>query len=113
LKTFIDPLNQKSSVKSVAVFQMRNSSFSPGETMGMDRDVTQAFSQKNTSVQLMGSDKSARKLNDENLAREYAQFLRDFETSGIPNSTLMQFYREHYMKSSKMKGWLVKRLKHF
>jgi hypothetical protein len=106
LKTFIDPSIQKSSVKSVAVFQMRNSSFSPGETMEMDRDVTQAFSQKNASVQLMGSDESARKLNDENLASEYAQFLRDFETSGIPNSVFIKKLNSKFNVDAVLQGAL-------
>jgi hypothetical protein len=106
LKTFIDPSIQKSAVKSVAVFQMRNTAFSPGETMEMDRDVTQAFSQINPTVQLMGSDESARKLNEENLASEYAQFLRDFETSGIPNSVFIKKLNAKFNVDAVLQGAL-------
>ena len=90
LKTFIDPSIQNSTVKTVAVFQMRNTAFSPGETMDMDRDITQGFILKNPNEKVVGTDESARMLNGENLADEYASFLSGFEGSGIPNTVFLK-----------------------
>lgn len=89
LKTFIDPSIQSSSVKTVAVFQMRNTSFSPGETMEIDRNITQAFVRKNNSSKLIGAAEAGTMLNDAKLADEYAKFLRDFELSGIANTAFL------------------------
>jgi len=88
-KTFTDPSIQTSSIKTVAIFQMRNTAFSPGETMELDRTVTQDFISKNSSVKLIGTSESNELLNKENLASEFSQFLQDFEHSGIPNTVFL------------------------
>lgn len=89
LKSFIDPSIQSTAVKTVAVFAMRNTAFSPGETMEMDRTITQAFFQKNSSVNAIGTSDAATLLNKENLADEYASFLTGFETSGMANTVFL------------------------
>jgi len=89
LKTFIDPSIQSASVKTVAVFAMRNTAFSPGETMEMDRTITQAFFQKNNAVTAIGTSDAEILLNKENLADEYASFLSGFESSGMANTVFL------------------------
>jgi len=89
LKTFIDPSIQTAAVKTVAVLPMRNTAFSPGETMEMDRVVTQSFSQKNSFVSVIGISEATALLNKENLTTEYAAFLENFESSGVPNTVFL------------------------
>ncbi len=89
LQTFIDPSIQTTAVKTVAVFQMRNTAFSPGETMEMDRTITQAFVQKNGSVKIIGTTEAGTMINNANLASEFSGFLGDFENSGIANTVFL------------------------
>lgn len=89
LKTYIDPSIQTSAVQSVAVFSMRNTAFSPGETLEMDRAITQGFAQKNPGVKIIGSAEASRMINDANLTSEFSLFLEDFERSGIANTKML------------------------
>lgn len=106
LKTFIDPSIQSTSVKTVAVFAMRNTAFSPGETMEMDRTITQAFFQTNLSVKLIGTADASAMLNRENLADEYAGFLGGFETSGMPNTVFLNKLKEKLEVDAILQGRL-------
>lgn len=90
LKTFVDPSLQSSSINSVAVFSLRNTALSPGEGLEIDRAITQGFSQKNVNTKIMGASEAANKLNDAELADDFSQFLRDFESSGIANTTILK-----------------------
>jgi hypothetical protein len=95
LKTFVDPSIQTSSIKSIAVFPLRNTALSPGEALQLDRSITQAFSKKNISIKIIGSAEATRLLNEKNLVDSYSKFLSDFEHSGIPNvNTLKQIGNE-------------------
>jgi len=80
LKTFIDPSIESTSVLTVAVFSMRNTAFSPGETMEFDRKTTEMFMQKNPSTKIVGTTNSIELINKENLAPEFAQFLQDLNS---------------------------------
>jgi hypothetical protein len=90
LKTFVDPSLQTSSIKSIAVFSLRNTSLSPGEALELDRAMTQAFLQKNSAVKIIGASEATSKLNEASLVEEYSKFLYDFEHSGIPNTTTLK-----------------------
>jgi hypothetical protein len=90
LKTFVDPSIQTSSIKSIAVFSLRNTSLNPGEALQLDRSLTQAFLKKNVSVKIIGSAESTAMLNEKNLVDPYSKFLSGFESSGIPNVNILK-----------------------
>lgn len=90
LKTFVDPSIQTSSVKSVAVFSLRNTALSPGEALELDRAITQEMLQKNKLIQIVGASEATTKLNEVDLVVEYSKFLSDFEHSGIPNTSTLK-----------------------
>lgn len=89
LKTFTDPSISTAPIKTVAVFPMRNTAFSPGETLEIDRIITQSFFAKNNLIKIISITESLALLNIENLAAEFADFLEDFEKSGMPNTVFL------------------------
>ena len=90
LKTFVDPSLQTSSIKSIAVFSLRNTALSPGEALALDRAMTQEFLQKNGNLKIIGASEATTKLNESGLVEEYSKFLYNFEHSGIPNTTTLR-----------------------
>jgi len=106
LKTFIDPSIQTTSIKTVAVFSMRNTAFSPGETMEMDRTITQEFIKKNNSVTVISTSEANAMLNKENLAGEFAEFLTNFEVSGIPNTVFLSKLKTKFNIDAILQGRL-------
>lgn len=90
IKTFVDPSIQSASVKSIAVFSLRNTSLSPGEALELDRNMTQAFVKKNSSLKILGAAEATQKLNEMGLVEDYSKFLSEFEHSGIPNTVILK-----------------------
>ncbi len=90
LKTYVDPAIQSASIKSIAVFALRNTSISPGEALDLDRAMTQSFLQKNRNISIIGSSEATKKLNDAGLVEAYSNFLLDFARSGIPNTATLK-----------------------
>lgn len=106
LKTYIDPSTDPSKVNTVAIFQMRNTAFSPGETIEMDRAITMAFKQKNSTLKSIGTTDASKLLNDANLASEYSAFLVDFENSGIPNTVFLKKLKDQFDIDAILQGKL-------
>ena len=106
LKTFIDTSILSTSVKTVAVFAMRNTAFNPGETMEMDRTITQAFFQTNSTVNSTGTTDAGVWLNNEKFADEYASVLLGFETSAMPNTVFLNNLKEKLNTDAILQGKL-------
>lgn len=85
IKTFVEPSIQPESIRSVAVFPMRNVRLLPDESRELNRGVSQAFHQQNPNVRIVGPTESTTLLNQVGLTGKYSDFLRDYATSGIPN----------------------------
>ncbi len=90
LRSFIDPSIQSSSIKTIVVFPMRNTSFSPGEALDIDREITRGFQQKNPNIKIIGSAEAISLLNQKNLVLSYDSLLYGFEHSGIPNTIILK-----------------------
>lgn len=104
LKTYIDPSIQSASIKKVGVFPIRNTAFSPGEAIEMDRSITQGFFQKNNNITLVNTSESISLINKENLSDEFAKFLHDFESSGIPNTTFLHIIKSKFDMDAILQG---------
>lgn len=90
LKTFVEPSIQPESIRSVAIFPMRNVRLLPDESRELNRGVSQAFHQQNPNVRIVGPTESTALLNQVGLTEKYSDFLRDYATSGIPNVTTLK-----------------------
>jgi hypothetical protein len=85
-----DPTFQTTVIKSVAIFSMRNSALNPSESVEFDNKVKEVFSQKNNSITLIDIAQSKELINKEKLQPELANFLQNFESSGIPDLVFLK-----------------------
>lgn len=90
LKTFTDPSINPESIKSVAMFPMRNAQLLPDETREINRAISQTFSQKNQNIKLVSPANAIDLMNQHGLTETYSNFLRDYSTSGIPNIDVLR-----------------------
>lgn len=89
LRSFSDPALQSSSVKNVAIFPIRNTRILPGESREMVRSFTREFVKINRSVNILSATEVTDKLNEKDMAEQYADFLRHYAVSGIPNVKIL------------------------
>jgi hypothetical protein len=68
---------------------MRNTAFSPGEALDIDRGITTGLHQKNPLLKLIGTSDAVAMLNQKKLVQSYDSLLYSFEHSGIPNTDIL------------------------
>ena len=85
LRSFTDPSILSSSVINVAIFPIRNTRILPGESREMARAFTREFVKKNPNIHILSATESTNKINENEMAEQYTDFLRDYAVSGIPN----------------------------
>ncbi len=90
VKTFVEPSLQSGSVKSIAVFPMRNVRLQPDELREVNRGITDGFHKQNPRLNVLGAAESVTKLNEAGLADKYSEFLRNYSQSGIPDVKILQ-----------------------
>jgi len=90
LKTFVEPSVRPESIRSVAIFPMRNVRLLPDESRELNRGVSQAFHQQSPNVRIVVPTESTALLNQAGLTEKYSDFLRDYAVSGIPNVTTLK-----------------------
>jgi len=89
-RSFTDPSLQASSVNTVAILPIRNARILPGESREMSRAFAREFVSKNKSIKIINAVESTDIINDNNMADKYADFLRDYSVSGIPNAKVLR-----------------------
>jgi hypothetical protein len=89
IDTYSDPSFTKGSISKLAVFPMQNTRLAPSQSRQVNRDVTQGVNSINPNIEIMGAAKATRIINEHSLADEWAKFLDDYNSSGIPNSQLL------------------------
>lgn len=89
LRSFTNPAIQSSSVKKIAIFPIRNARILPSESLEMVRSFTRELVKKNPNIKILSVTKSTDILNKNNMAVKYADFLRDYAVSGIPNVKIL------------------------
>jgi PBP1b-binding outer membrane lipoprotein LpoB len=89
INTYVDPNFSQGEVQNVAVFPIRNTRLAPSESKQINRKISQAIKRENSSIQIMSSSEAIRILNENELSDDWAQFLDDYATSGVPNSNIL------------------------
>lgn len=84
--SYIDPSYSAKEIKSVVVFPMTNAGISPGQAQELSRVFAQGLQRHNPQLQIMGAGEAIDKINEAGLADDWAVFLRNYNTSGIPNT---------------------------
>jgi hypothetical protein len=90
LHSFVDPGYNSKDLSKVVVLPMTNSSVTPGQAQELSRDFAQGMQRSHANLKIMGAGEAVEKINAANLADEWAAFLRNYNTSGIPNTSIVK-----------------------
>ena len=104
VNSYVEPTYERGSIKTVAVFPIRNARLSPSEARRINKLVIQGLLRRNPDVKIVSPSESLRKINDSNLAEEWASFIEDYFTSGIPNKQILTKVAKHLSVDAVMQG---------
>ncbi len=90
LNSFVDPSYNAKGINRVVVLPMTNASITPGQAQELSRDFAQGMLRNNPNLEIMGAGEAIEKINAANFADEWASFLRNYNTSGIPNTNVVK-----------------------
>lgn len=90
VKTYVEPSLQPGTIKSIAMFPIRNVRLQPDELREINRGITQGFSKQNPRLTILGATESVKMVNDAGLAEKYSEFLRNYSQSSIPDVKVLQ-----------------------
>jgi len=89
INTYSDPSFDKNTITRLAIFPMRNTKLAPGEAREINRKITQGIQRSAPNIDIMSADTATKKLNEADLTEEWAKFLSDYNSSGIPNTKML------------------------
>lgn len=85
--SYVDPSYDAKIIRRVVVLPMTNAGISPGQAQELSRSFAQGLKRHNPHLEIMGAGEAIDKINAAGLADEWATFLRNYNTSGIPNTS--------------------------
>lgn len=90
INSYIEPTYNRGAIKTIAMFPVRNAKFAPSEVRQLNKELIQTMKKKNPSIEIVSPSKAQRLINESGLAREWANFIEDYYTSGIPDSVALK-----------------------
>ena len=90
LDSYVDPSYSAKDIRRVVVLPMTNAGITPGQAQELSRSFAQGMLRTNPNLEIMGAGEAIDKINAANLADEWAVFLRNYYTSGIPNTNIVK-----------------------
>lgn len=90
INTYVDPNYQSGRINRIAVFPIRNARLAPSEAQEINRKISMGLKQRNPQIQIVSSAEAIRVLNDHDLADDWAVFLDNYLTSGVPDSKILR-----------------------
>jgi hypothetical protein len=90
LDSFVDPSYSSKDIRKVVVLPMTNAGITPGQAQELSRAFAQGMLRANPNLEIMGAGEAIDKINAADLADEWATFLRNYNTSGIPNTNTVK-----------------------
>ena len=90
LDSYVDPSYSAKDIRRVVVLPMTNAGITPGQAQELSRSFAQDMLRTNPNLEIMGAGEAIDKINAANLADEWAVFLRNYNTSGIPNTNIVK-----------------------
>jgi hypothetical protein len=85
LDMYVDPNYGAGQIGSMAVFPIKNANFAPSEARQINRKISTWINQKNPEIRILGAAEAIEILNENDMADEWATFLDNYASSGIPN----------------------------
>ena len=89
VNTYSDPSFNKDTITKLAVFPIRNTRVNPGDARRINRSVTQGIHNQSPNIEIMSASEATQILNEHNLADDWATFLSNYQSSGIPNTKFL------------------------
>lgn len=89
IRTYSDPSFTKGSIKRIAIFPMANFKAAPGEARTLERQLSQSLLRLDPTLKIVGPTEAVSVINDHDLADKWAEFLKNYTSSGIPNTALL------------------------
>ena len=89
VSTYVDPDFGSRPVRSVAVLPLENGRLGPQIAANINGGILQGIGRRNPSLVLVGPRDAQERISDGGLIEAYAQFLRDYATSGLINRTTL------------------------
>ena len=90
LDSYVDPSYSAKDIRRVVVLPMTNAGITPGQAQELSRSFAQGMLRTNPNLEIMGAGEAIDKINAANLADEWAVLLRNYNTSGIPNTNIVK-----------------------
>lgn len=89
INSYTDP-NFNAGARSLAIFPIRNARLAPSEAQQLNRMISQELTRRRPSLKLVSPAEVVRLLNEKGLAEDWANFLEDYSSSGVPNVETLQ-----------------------
>ena len=89
INSYVDPTYTQGAITRLAVFSIRNAGRAPSEARRINAELARAISEKNPEIEVVAPSAALRGINEANLAKEWADFVEDYYTSGIANQVLL------------------------
>mgnify|MGYP006296626621 FL=1 len=89
INTYSDPSFSKDSITKLAVFPMQNTRLAPGESRQINRSISQGIHNVDSGIEIMSATEATNILNEEGLTDEWADFLENYASSGVPNTNTL------------------------
>ena len=90
VNSYVDPNHGSGDVSSVAIFPMRNARLAPSEAQQLNRKIAMGLQERSSELAIMSPAQTVNLLNEAELADEWADFLNDYVTSGVPNAQTLR-----------------------
>ena len=85
VQTFSAPSLAATQIESIAILPFQHTRFGPHMALSLNRSIEQAFAARNQRMRIVGPAEAQAILGAANLVEVYAQFVRDYRTSGLLN----------------------------
>lgn len=95
INSFYEPSYQQGTVASLAVTGIRNARLAPSESQQIGRNVNMVIAQENPNLKLVSANVFNNLLNDKSMVGDYADFIKDYITSGIANRDFLSVLKSN------------------
>lgn len=106
IDSFVEPMYQQGTLKSVAIFPVQNAAVAPQQAMAINAKIVSAMQRKSPGIGLVSPAESARKINDAGAAEHWSRFLEDFVTSGLVNKKYLNELANALGTDAVMQGYI-------
>ena len=107
INTYVNPSFDGTKLNRIAIFPIKNTKIAPSEAQQLNRDLSQAINKRKPSMVIVSSAEVIEILNQKGLADEWARFIDNYNSSGIPNSTLLKDIGEVLGVDALLQGEIV------